>query len=80
MKIKKKKARETLKKVKEIARFRRDIFGVVNEIYVANTRKLKAFFFGAGRVQCDPFEKKEKKTRKTFLSKNPNVVMNEKKI
>lgn len=39
-------------------RFRRDIFGDVNGIYVANIRKLKAFL-GAGRVQWD--RKKHKK-------------------
>lgn len=31
------------KKTQKIERHRRDIFGVANEIYVANTRKLKAF-------------------------------------
>lgn len=31
------------KKTQKIERHRQDIFGVANEIYVANTRKLKAF-------------------------------------
>lgn len=43
-------------------RFRRDIFGDVNGIYVANIRKLKAFF-GAGRVQWDREKNTNKKIR-----------------